>query len=188
LLQLPADRFIIGVPSTFRESKGQLSFIKQLAPYLKKNPEVLVSLSGAYNNRYASRVMSLVRELNLENQVNFAGEQNNMITFYSACDMICICSRTEAFGRSVLEAYGQKRPVLAARVGGMVETIEHGITGYHYDLNDAKSLSKGIIKIRNNPDKTEKIVNFAAERVVEVYAEEKIMEKVFTTINDAKLL
>ena len=39
-------------------------------------------------------------------------------------------TQAEAFGRVVIEAQAMGRPVVAADLGGPVETVEHGMTGW----------------------------------------------------------
>jgi len=50
----------------------------------------------------------------------------------------------EAFGRVVIEAQAMGRPVIAADLGGPVEMVEHGVTGWRVPPGDAGALAAAI--------------------------------------------
>ena len=52
--------------------------------------------------------------------------------------------KPEAFGRVVIEAQAMGRPVIAADLGGPVETVEHGVTGWRVAPGDAGALAAAI--------------------------------------------
>jgi glycosyltransferase involved in cell wall biosynthesis len=49
----------------------------------------------------------------------------------------------ETFGRTVVEAFSQGRPVLAADLGGVRELVENGITGYCFQPGNIDALVEG---------------------------------------------
>ena len=53
-----------------------------------------------------------------------------MRNFYAASDIICVPSKSESFGRTVIEAFATNRPVVASAVGGITETIKEGVNGF----------------------------------------------------------
>jgi glycosyltransferase involved in cell wall biosynthesis len=52
--------------------------------------------------------------------------------------------RPEAFGRVVIEAQAMGRPVIAADLGGPVETVRHGVTGWRVPPGDPAALAAAI--------------------------------------------
>ena len=53
----------------------------------------------------------------------------------------------EPLGLIVHEAYDSARPVLAARSGGLTETVIEGVTGYLHDPGDAKQLADDVERL-----------------------------------------
>ena len=53
-------------------------------------------------------------------------------------------TRPEAFGRVVIEAQAMARPVIAADLGGPVETVAHGATGWRVPPGDADALAAAL--------------------------------------------
>lgn len=60
---------------------------------------------------------------------------------YRASDLCVQASREEGLGFSPLEALACGTPVVAAAVGGLLETIRHGDTGWSYTAGDADALA-----------------------------------------------
>jgi hypothetical protein len=60
-------------------------------------------------------------------------------------------SQSEGLGSAALLAMSAGVPVVASRVGGLPEIVEHGKTGLLVD-NDAASIADAIGKLRANPD------------------------------------
>ncbi|MNC27651.1 putative glycosyltransferase EpsD [compost metagenome] len=82
---------------------------------------------------YESELKELVSRSGLEEQVIFAGHQQQVEGFISASDAVVHSSMFEPFGMVVVEAMAAGRPVLAVNNGGPAEIIRHGVDGYLYD-------------------------------------------------------
>ncbi len=55
----------------------------------------------------------------------------------------------ETFGRTIIEAFSQGTPVLAADLGGVRELVEEGVTGYRFAAGNSEALAAGV---RRFPD------------------------------------
>jgi glycosyltransferase involved in cell wall biosynthesis len=49
--------------------------------------------------------------------------------YYERAAVVCVPSRREGYGMVAREALAYGRPVVATRVGGLVDAVEHGVTG-----------------------------------------------------------
>jgi glycosyltransferase involved in cell wall biosynthesis len=67
--------------------------------------------------------------------------------FLSKVDLLIVPSRTEAFGRVVVEGMLAGIPVLAASTGGITEIIEDGRTGFLFESGSAASLREKLVFI-----------------------------------------
>jgi glycosyltransferase involved in cell wall biosynthesis len=63
---------------------------------------------------------------------------------YSACDVMIVPSREESFGQTALEALACGTPVVAFRVGGLPEIVEHEVSGFLAEPFDVRELAGGI--------------------------------------------
>ena len=69
-------------------------------------------------------------EQGLSDIVTFAGAQAEMVTWYQQADILILTSDWEGTPNVLLEAMACALPVVATRVGGVPEVVQHGITGY----------------------------------------------------------
>lgn len=74
----------------------------------------------------------------------------NVRKILSGCDVYLHPSVSESFGVAVVEAMALGLPVVASRVGGIPEIVEHEKTGFLLELDDIDGMADGIEKIWNS--------------------------------------
>ena len=136
-LGLPVGPTLIGVPGTLRPMKGHPFFFEAVAPLLQSDPSLLVAVTGRGEKGYEEHLHALGRQLGIEDRIHFLGSIDDMPAFYRACDVACVPSRAEPFGRTVIEAFAVGVPVLATRVGGIPEILDDTVTGRLAEYGDA---------------------------------------------------
>jgi len=73
------------------------------------------------------------RELGVTHAVRFPGAMHasgDLINLFKSTDVVCVPSRNEPFGITVLEAWAAGKPVVATNNGGLHELVEHGMNGF----------------------------------------------------------
>jgi len=104
-----------------------------------------------------------------------------MSTIYSAADVFVSPSLQEAFGQTALEAMACGTPVVGFSVGGILDTVRPGETGYLAALGDVRELSEGILSLLKNPDQCRILGNNARHMVENEYSLE-IMAKRYVSL------
>jgi N-acetyl-alpha-D-glucosaminyl L-malate synthase BshA len=92
-----------------------------------------------------------VEELGLTKAVDFVGEQVDLVPWLSAADLFLLPSSQESFGMAALEAMACEVAVVATRVGGLPEIIDHGVTGFLCDADDVDGMAAHSIRLRRDP-------------------------------------
>ena len=127
----PAGEFVIGMISRITPLKGHADFIKAVAAVRRQIPQVRAVIVGAApKEKYAEDLEILVRRLGLSKTVTFAGARQDVPEVMRGLDLLVSATTTpEAFGRVIIEAQASGVPVVATRVGGVVDIVEDGRTG-----------------------------------------------------------
>ena len=73
---------------------------------------------------------------------------HEVVTHMQRC-LALILPGVEDFGMTVVESQAAGRPVIAAHGGGALETIEPGVTGLHFDIDDEQSLARSMSEARS---------------------------------------
>ncbi|MHC2992530.1 hypothetical protein OB13_13415 [Pontibacter sp. HJ8] len=58
----------------------------------------------------------------------------------------------ETFGMTIIEAFSTGTPVIAAKIGGAEQLVEHGVNGLHYTPGNAAELAEKVQQLLTEPD------------------------------------
>lgn len=109
----------------------------------------------------------LGRELNISHQVEMLGAQEDIIPLLSCADVFLLPSAQESFGLAALEAMACEVPVVASKVGGLPEVVEHGVTGYLHEPDDLDGMAASAIALLSDPVLHRSVADAACSRVRE---------------------
>jgi glycosyltransferase involved in cell wall biosynthesis len=87
----------------------------------------------------------------------------------AAADAFVLCSKQEALGLSILEAMACELPAIGTRVGGMVETLEHGVSGW-FSEPDPAAVADQLERILDDPSTSRRVGLAARARVLERFS------------------
>ena len=175
---LPTGVPLIGVPGTLRPVKGHEFFFAAARRVGETSPECRFAVTGAGPADYRARLEAQATEAGLCDRTYFLGPVADMPAFYRACDVICVPSRSEPFGRTVIEAFAVGTPVVATAVGGMRETIKHEKTGLLVDYGDAEGLSAALLRVLADRALACRPASAGRDHALECYREELYQDRI----------
>lgn len=114
----------------------------------------VIVLGAAFpgNEEHETRLRQLVRELALGERIVFAGELDDPRPAYAALDLVVLASaRPEPFGGVVIEAMAMGKPVVGTALGGTVEQIADGVSGFLVPPNDPSALANALGRLLGDP-------------------------------------
>jgi len=120
----------------------------------------LVILAGGSFAPFADQV----RHLGLTDRVIVRENVTVIEDYLQAADLGLITSETESFCLSILEAMCFACPSVATNVGGILEVIEHGVTGLLTPRNDAVALAEAVGSLIADPGRRIGLGRAARER------------------------
>jgi len=111
----------------------------------------------------------------LEHDVEFAGEILDVVEIFATADLFLLPSATESFGLAALEAMACEVPVIASRVGGLPEVIDHGRDGFLHDPDDLDGMVASAVRLLTDDDLHRRISRAARAVAVDRYSSERVV-------------
>lgn len=143
----PNGEKILVHASNFRKVKRVNEVIKIFAEVQQQVPSKLL-LVGDGPERPVME--SLVKTLNIHDDVRFLGKQEQIEEIYAVSDLFLLPSEYESFGLAALEAMAAKVPVISSNAGGLPEINIHGKTGFMANVGDVKTMTEQAIALLSN--------------------------------------
>lgn len=135
--------------------KGYENVIKILPELNKEVCEFKYLIVGGGDESEITRIIDLVNEFKLQNQVILAGEitDNELSELYNASDVFVMPSKGEGFGIVFLEALANGLPVIAGNKDGSVDPLLDGKLGELIDPDNLNEIKNSISLLLKNPKK-----------------------------------
>jgi len=183
------DEFNVGIIGRITPLKGHLYFIKAMAKVARVVPRIKIWIVGdspVSKQAYKEQVQVLVKRLGLSHCTEFLGTQRDIPGILSNLDLLVLATTThEAFGRVIVEAQASGVPVVATKVGGVVDIIDDGVTGLLVHPSDAASMSEAVLKIFKDKQLALSLAENAYKKVKEKYSVELMVKNTLDVYHDA---
>ena len=132
--------------------KGPVLLLEAVPSILRRRGDAKVVFVG--DGYLKSRLQGRAHQIGVAHAVRFLGvmgQNGDLVNLFKSTDVVCVPSRNEPFGITVLESWAAGKPVVATQRGGPRELISHGQDGYLiYD--NPQSIYWGVSEIFNNFD------------------------------------
>ncbi len=152
---LTSPKMKILTVSRLHRYKG-LNYLIKAIQILKDKSELKLYILG--RGVEEDNLKNLVKKLGLDKEVEFLKKpipNYEMPFLYSDCDIYVQPSTIEPYGIVVLEAMSCEKPVIGSKVGGMLDTIKDGETGYLVEPRNAKEIADKIMILTDSVKKAE---------------------------------
>ncbi len=180
------DKKIVLMPGRLTSWKGQELFIDSINLVNKElgYEAFYAVILGSEQGRkvYKKKLIRLVEQYRLNNQIKFIEKCKNMPLAYKVSDIIVSASiEPEAFGRVAVEAQSMQKPIIASNIGGSNETIIKDKTGILFEAGNAPSLSNKIIEVLQLDETTLKSMgNEGRKNVIKRFNIEKMCSSTYS--------
>ena len=144
---LSADAVLLGTVAHLFVRKGYDVMLRALPAIIQEVPAVQYLIIGTGDAAYERQLKALAATLGVADHVHFAGFQENVAPFLAALSLYVHPARMEGFGIAVVEALAAGKAVVATRVGGLPEVVDHGRTGLLVNPDDPEGLSAAILSL-----------------------------------------
>ena len=175
----PHDGFVVMTVARLEKVKGIEYLIEAFArPSLLEKPSLKLFVIGDGSGR--KNLENLVKKLSLENRVKFLGQipPEGIPEYLAMADCFVLPSLKEGFGIAILEAIAARVTIIASKVGGILDIIENEKNGLLVTPGNSEEIAGAILRIYNNPELKERLVNFAITGLTR-YDWQNIAQRVF---------
>ncbi len=173
------EKITIGTIGRLDRSKGFDYAIKTLK-ILEKISDKNFVLKIAGDGYYEPVLRDLVKQLGLENKVEFLGWIKNKKEFFDSIDIFCLPSKNEPFGIVILEAMKFSKPIISTDADGPLEILTNEFDSLMVDLspqnNTEERIAKAVVRIVNEPELMNKMVSNASQKLRDKFSY-KALEK-----------
>lgn len=165
--------FEIGIFGKITETKGQKDAILAISEIIKERKDVRLVIMGEKDEVYSKKLEEIIIEYNLKDHITIYDFKEDPFPIIKNMDIVLVCSKFEAFGRTTIEAMLCKKPVIGTNRGGTIELIKEGYNGLLYEPGDYIGLSEKIKFFMNNKNKIKEFGENGYKFVKENFTKEK---------------
>lgn len=122
-------------------------------------------------DREAVRLRAVARELGVDERVRLLGQQPHsaMPDLYRRADVVLAVPWYEPFGITPLEAAACARPLVGAAVGGLLDSVEEGVSGVLVPPRDPTAIAAAVRGLLTDPGLRSRMGRQARGRAVECF-------------------
>jgi glycosyltransferase involved in cell wall biosynthesis len=142
-------QFVTIVANLSHSVKDHPTFLRAAQRISQAVPAARFVLAG--QGPLTEKMRVYAEELGLGAKVFFTGRCDQVADLLSVSDVCVLSSVAEGFSNSILEYMGAGRPVVATNVGGALEAVTEGKTGYLVNPGDDATMAHRIIELLRNP-------------------------------------
>jgi glycosyltransferase involved in cell wall biosynthesis len=169
---LPDQVFAIGIVARLSPVKNHVLLLRAVAQ-LDERFHLIVIGDGPSG----AGLENLARRLGIESRVHFTGEVVAPYNLHQFFDVSVLCSLSEGFPNSLIEAMAAARPVVATPVGGVTDAVTHGATGILIPVDDPTPLVDALRMLEADLPLRTRLGEAGREAVRMKFRQEIVIEK-----------
>ncbi len=166
---------VIGIIARLSDVKGHDILIKAMGKVIQQFPDARLLIVGEGPRK--EPLQRMVKELNLNEHVQFYPIVNHTAEMLSLLDVFVLPSFEEGLGLSVMEAQAAGLSVVASKVGGLPQLIDDGRTGLLVHPKNADLLSEAILFLLRNPQKARQMGKEAQEFIQKEFSAQRMVNE-----------
>jgi glycogen(starch) synthase len=175
---------LIGYAGRLVFEKGVQHLVEAVPQLRRRHPGLRVVIAG--DGPYREELQDQARKLHVGNTVNFAGFVGKELpAIFGATDATVVPSLYEPFGMVALEAAAAGSPLAVARTGGLVEIVDHDVTGVTFPSHESDGLAEAVDSLLDDTEFARQVAAEARLMVSERFAWADIAARTADTYAEA---
>ena len=172
---IPPESLCIGNVAALVPEKGHVLLLRALSQLRSQFPNTILLIAG--EGRERDNLQALVRQLQLEGMVKFAGFVPDVERVYAATDLFVFPSHQEPLACAMLSAMAFGLPVVAFARGGNPEALDDGRNGLLVKKLDFRALADALAQLLSNPEEARRLGEAARATVIARFSADHMVEE-----------
>lgn len=166
--------------------KGLTDLVQAIA----RRPEIAdqVLLAGAAaDGEYVSELKSLIARSVRGDRIKLLGllDEQALLEEMARASILVLPSYQETAPMVIQQAMAARLPVVATRVGGVPDLIEHEVSGLLFDPGDVDELARLLLRMREDPGLGERLAAAAHRTATESFESDRVAEATVAAYREA---
>lgn len=165
---------LAGIVGRLSPEKGPDVFVRAAALLRQRLPDAHFALIG--DGPMKPDLQASIERQGLASQVHVAGGFDDVGPVYHDLDLLVSSSHTEAMPLALMEGMASGLPIVATRVGGVPEIVEHGGTGWLVGPGDVEDLAGRMHQMLTQPALRQRMGEQARARMVRLHRLDRLLD------------
>ena len=170
------QKFVVGWFGRMTAVKRTDDLLTSLVGARERGVDALLLLVGDGADR--ARLEQRAHDLGIARHCLFLGYQETVAPWYAICDTVILTSANEGTPVTIIEALAAGRAVVATRVGGVVDVVDEGETGFLVRPGDTHALAERLEILATDPERRSAMGAEGRRRVLARYAVARLVDDV----------
>lgn len=173
---------IFGIFGRIVPWKGIMEFVQSAALVIRSVPNTVALIVGDCSDgdaEYLSGVENLIAEQGLNGKIILTGYRTDVPALMKLMDVVVhASSKPEPFGMVLIEAMAMQKPVVATKMGGPLDIMLDGQTGFLVASDDPREMADAVKRLLVDKKLASNMGRKGKSRVVDMFTKERYARQV----------
>ncbi len=170
------DSPVVGTAISWRPRKGFRMLFEAFATVRAKLPTARLLIAGV--SEWDADPRALADQLGIADAIVLLGRRSDMPRVLASLDVFVLPSESEGMSNALLEAMSMAVPVVATSVGGNVDVVSEGRSGFLVAYPDTASLATRILTLLEAPSLRRAMGDAGRASTVETYSARSMVRQI----------
>lgn len=163
-LKLVADQPLVAFVGRLSPEKGPEVFVRAVLLMHERLPSAHFAIVG--EGPMLATIQDFIDRYKLKDFTHLVGGRENMPDIFRDIDLVVSSSHSEAMPLALMEAMSTGIPVVATRVGGVPDMVEHGRSGWLVAPRDFEDIASRVVQTLTTTGMLERMGKHARSSMV----------------------